>query len=107
MQKRRLLAAGTMAGLVGVVLIVVAMLPLRPGVTKRNFDRVEIGMTMVQVEEIFGGKGQRLPDTPYIGWAAGDLSGAIVTFRHGGVVAKDWVDNPETFLDKIRRWLRL
>ena len=51
MRKRWLLAAGTMAGLVGVVLVVLVMLPPddRPGVTKANFDRIKDGMTKPEV----------------------------------------------------------
>ena len=56
MRKRVILAAGTMAGLVGVVLVVVAMLPPSPGVTRANFDRIEKGMTRAQVEAILGQK---------------------------------------------------
>ena len=119
MRKRLLLAAGTMVGLVGVVLIVMAMLPRGPGVTKENFDRIEAGMTTAQVEELFGSKGERRAalaaflDSPpeerkyWVTWNAHDGSVVVVQFLGDCVDEKDWWESNESLLDKIRRWLRL
>ncbi len=49
---RWLLLGLLIACIVGVALVVLAWLP-RPGVNKENFDRIEIGMTRVEVEAIF------------------------------------------------------
>jgi hypothetical protein len=55
MGSKRWLSLGLLAlGIVAAVLIVLALLPPRPGVTKENFDRIEIGMTEAEVEAIFG-----------------------------------------------------
>ena len=109
MRKRLLVAAGTMAGLVGVVLVVVAMLMPRPGVTKADFERIQIGMTEAEVESIFGGKGQ--PgfghQSPWKYWTADNGSFAALIIDEDRVDLKLWFKSNETFSDKIRRWLRL
>jgi hypothetical protein len=56
MRKNRWLLLGLLlASIVGVVLLVLALLPPSPGVTKVNFDRIEVGMTRAEVEVILGG----------------------------------------------------
>ena len=50
MTKKRLLLIACLPLTVAVTLGVLAMLPPRPGVTKTNFGRMEIGMTRVEVE---------------------------------------------------------
>ena len=107
MRKRVILAAGTVAGFVGVALVVLAMLPPQPGVTKANFDRIEVGMTRVEVDDLFGGKEplERI-DQGWV-WAADDGSEAYVGFAGGGVAAKNWLDSNEPITKKIRRWLHL
>jgi hypothetical protein len=46
--------------LVAVCLIEIGtwMLPYRPGVTQRNFNRIAVGMTKAEVEEIFGNENE-------------------------------------------------
>jgi hypothetical protein len=54
-KRRRLMwSAAILAAIVTVVLGVLAMLPAQPGVTKANFDRIEIGMFSDEVELILG-----------------------------------------------------
>src|SRR5260370_20047910 len=53
-KKRRVVIALLVAGIIGVVIGVLALLPARQGVTKANFDRIEIGMTRPDVEAILG-----------------------------------------------------
>ena len=57
--KRSLLLIASLPLTIAVTLGVLAMLPAifppKPGVTKANFDRIEKGMTMTEVEAIFGG----------------------------------------------------
>ena len=111
MRKRWLLAAGTMAGLVGVVLVVLAMLPPGPGVTKANFDRIKIGMTKIEVEEIFGEKGIFVKvekgEAPCLFWNAGDRAEVWIRFSDDCVNGDMTWSADETFLDKIRSWLHL
>ena len=56
MTKTRKIVWLIVAVCVCVTLAFIATVP-NPGVTKENFDRIEIGMTRAEVEEIFGGKG--------------------------------------------------
>ena len=101
MRKRWLLATATMAGLVGVVLLVVAMLPPRPGVTKANFDRVEVGMTKTDVEAILGEppnhQGPPIPKVEQgqfrLAWkeARGDFLVSVTFNMQQEVVEKQWV----------------
>ena len=58
-KKRLLLIVGGMAAFVGLTLGVLALLPPKPGVTKENYDRIEVGMTRGEVEQIFGGPANR------------------------------------------------
>ena len=116
MRKRLLLAAGTMAGLVGVALVGVSMLPSGPGVTKANFDLIKDGMTSEEVEAVFGrppnhrqvfpGE-QILPTRSYDWWGRGDDALAEIVFDDDRVIGKIWQPSPESLLDRIRRWLRL
>lgn len=55
MRKRRLLAvAGVLSVVAWLALLVLALKPADPGVTKANFDRIKVGMSRAEVEEIFG-----------------------------------------------------
>ena len=56
-KKRLILIAALPLVIVAVTLGVLAMLPPGPGVTKANFDRIEKGMTLAQVELLLGGTG--------------------------------------------------
>ncbi|MSU78322.1 MAG: hypothetical protein EXS16_09515 [Gemmataceae bacterium] len=86
-----------------------SLLP-HPDVTKSNFDRIKTGMTRMEVEEVFGEKGTNVFDTArvqFVTWEANDGSRAEIEFVDDGAIPKRWVDNGETFLDRIRRWLGL
>jgi hypothetical protein len=111
MTKRRLLLLAALPLVIVVTLGVLAMLPpnTRPGVTKANFDRIEIGMTMAEVEEILGGKGKSFDedDKAFMYWDADDGSLATIRFVDNCVPDKTWYDSDETIPDKIRRWLHL
>jgi hypothetical protein len=56
-KKRWMVLVGLLAVGVCVTLTVLALLPPRPGVTQANFDRIEVGMTLEEVETILGGPG--------------------------------------------------
>jgi hypothetical protein len=76
-KRRALIAILTLT--IAVILGVLAMLPPRPGVTKANFDRIEKGMTLAEVEEIFGEKGFRVKgNAAEFFWYGDDLSLASV-----------------------------
>ena len=105
MTKGRLLLIGLFPLAVVVALGVIAMLPPSPGVTKANFDRIEMGMTKAQVEEIFGEKGVEI-DLGYTVWESHD-GRATILFCYDSVNGSGFQSNNGTILDKIRRCLHL
>jgi hypothetical protein len=119
-KKRRLLLIAAVPLTIAVILGVLAMLPPGSGVSKANIDRIEKGMTLAQVEEIFGEKrklmgnlGGSLPfapdarDDPLFQRDAAAGSSAIIEVVDDCVTRKLWLLSDETILDKIRRWLHL
>jgi hypothetical protein len=128
MTKKRLLLIAAVLLTIIVTLFVPALLPPSPGVTLTKFNRIERGMTVAEVEEIVGRKGEvvrafraglrlrwheeaeetQLGDATLNGdWAVDDRSFAIIEFFNGRVTNKRWVTSDETFLAKLRRWLHL
>lgn len=119
MTKKRLILIAALPLAIVVTFGILAMLPPRPGVTKANFDRIQHGMTKMEVEEIFGGKNtgiwadpkkQQVWDVVIGGqsfWKADDGSEAYIDFVHDGVTEKTWEPSTETLFHKIRRWLHL
>jgi hypothetical protein len=111
MMKKRLLLIAVLSLAVAVTVLVMlpAMLPPRPGITKANFDRIQDGMTLAEVEAIFGGK--KVFYGPFSGpfdvWVADDGSLARIYFSDECVENVYWDDSEESTLDKIRRWLHL
>ena len=106
MTKKRMALLAVLPFTVAVIIGVLAMLPPRPGITKANFDRIQDGMTLAEVERIFGPR-TRDRDPVHI-WIADDESSfAVVGFADGAVDSKIWEDSEETFPDKIRRWFHL
>ena len=114
MKKRYLTVVGLLTAVVCVILTVLAMLPLRPGVTKANFDRLEIGMTLPEVEAILGiDRGSRpiltdimLPIGHEIEEWGGDEGFANIIFdERKRMVRKDWESAPLPFLERISRRL--
>jgi hypothetical protein len=116
MTRRRLLLIASLPLAVVVVFGVLAMLPARPGVTKANFDRIEVGMATTDVENLFGvagdaiafGNPPRPRDQAYsLYWFANDGSVAWVRFADDRTTDKKWEQSRETTIGRIRRWLRL
>jgi hypothetical protein len=101
MTRKRWLLLGLLSlGIVAAVLTVLALLPPRPGVTKANFDRVEIGMNRAQVEAIFDGPAD--PEYPEE-WENEAFDIAKIGFdKEGRVKSKDWDAWPDerTLLQK-------
>jgi hypothetical protein len=106
----------------GVLAMLPAMLPPIPGVTKANFDRIEVGMTKTEVQAILGSDSQPAPfmfgGTSTMvaalstcnaeAWCRDDGAWARIIFDNADVViSKDWIDSSENTLETIRRWLHL
>jgi hypothetical protein len=114
MKRRYLTVAGILAVCICLTLGVLAIMPPRPGVTKANFDRIEEGMTLPEVEAILGSdRGSRgivtevfLPIGHEIEEWGGDEGFANIVFdERRRVIRKDWNDAPLPLLQRIRRWL--
>jgi hypothetical protein len=114
MKRRYYAIAGLFPACFCVILALFAILPPRPGVTKANFDRIEVGMTLPEVEAILGtDRGSRpivtdimLPIGHEIEEWGGDEGFANIVFdEHKRMVSKDWVSAPLSFLDRIRQRL--
>jgi hypothetical protein len=111
--KKRLVRFALAAALcIGVVLVVLALMP-RSQVTRANYDRITVGMTLAEVEELFGQKGgvfhgfaNKRATTYY--WQADDGALALIDFDDNERVAElaQWSDSTETIGDKLRRWTR-
>jgi len=109
-RRRYLISAAVLAACVCIALGVLAMLPAQSGVTKENFDRIEKGMALKEVEENLGKR--PIPPSPFdhektIVWFAHDGSAAWITFENDAVDDFLWVQSPESIPDKLRRWLHL
>jgi hypothetical protein len=91
---------------------VLALLPPHTGVTKEKFDRIEIGMTVAEVETILGGTGlpfhgsDRMHLETFV-WPDDDGSLAFIDVSDNLVTNKKWQPSNETILDKLRRWLHI
>jgi hypothetical protein len=114
MKKRYLTVAGLVTACFCVILAVLALLPPGPRVTKTNFDRIEIGMTLSEVEAILGtDRGSRPIDTDImlpIGheieeWGGDEGFANIIFDERKRMVRKDWVSAPLSLLDRIRHRL--
>jgi hypothetical protein len=110
-RKRCLIVAGLLVALIcagsTVTLLIPSMPSNQPGVTKANFDRIEEGMTLQEVEQIFGRPGTY---TWSCYWWQADGARVFVEFDYNGASAGRktwWEDSTEPILDKLRRWLHL
>ena len=97
---------------------VLALLPAGSGVTKKNFDRIEKGMTLAEVEGIFGKPSSAMvvagadielvnlfPKYHY--WLRDDGAEAWIGFSDFVVSDMEWRESNETNLERIRRWLHM
>ena len=91
-----------------------------PGVTRANFNRIETGMTLDEVEEILGGP--PCFDAPngrsWIGlalmcvtrhysrevWGGNDGAVTVEFNAQWRVAEKSWTESPDSFFGKLRRW---
>jgi hypothetical protein len=120
-KRRYLISAGILAACVCIALGVLALLPQRPGVTKANFDRTATRMTKIEISKLLGPpsdlspngtcwselhNGKLAPGHERVVWG-GDDGAAVFVFDEGErVVYQTWVENQQTFTDRLRRWLR-
>jgi len=112
-KRRYLISATVLAACVCIVIGVLAMLPPRPGVTKANFDRIQLGMIKVTVQEILG-EGRTVHEfkSPegfelVLRWTGDEPIFVTVYFLDDVVVRKQCAFSPETIPNKLRRWLHL
>jgi hypothetical protein len=108
--KRRLFLIASLPLAIAFLFGVLAMLPEGPGVTKANFDKVEKGMTLAEVEQIFGKAGLPKPIDEFLEvvWQDNKKGNeAIVTFEDGRVDSMFWHSSDGFFFRKLLRWLRL
>jgi hypothetical protein len=115
MKRRCLIATGLLA-ICGIVAITVPMmLPPRPGVTKANCDRISKGMTRTEVEQVLGPQHDRFAamiasssgTMSFEQWVGADRAAIHVTFHDDRAHEISWQESPETFGEKIRRWLHM
>ncbi len=108
MKAKRLLLLASLPLTVAAILGVVVMLTPRPGVTKANYDRIEIGMKQSEVEAILG-----KPTVDSFGYGWSDWNGpsggawACILFREDIVIQKGWRGpwETESLPAKILRWI--
>jgi hypothetical protein len=90
----------------------------RPGVTEANFRRVREGMTLAEVQGIFGGPGKLSPFSPNLSvccWWAGHSGEVYVTMRRDSkdgplrvqsVLGWPFSDTPDPCpFSRLRAWL--
>src|ERR1700722_81031 len=86
-----IIAIATIAACIGLAFVIPALRPWRPGVTKENFDRIEIGMTYDEAVAILGPPTYR---EPY--WVKSNIASArIFLDRNDRIVAKFWFERPD------------
>jgi hypothetical protein len=124
MMARRCIFAFVCAGLVGMLAVCIWLLcPPPSAITKENGDRIQLGMTLQEVEAILAGPprdetcgrviviydGSRNESPVRCQWIGADLA-VCVEFENGQV---SWIERgivflrDETMLQVIRRYLRL
>jgi hypothetical protein len=100
-----LLSGGIFVACCCIALAVLASLPPCPGITKANFDRIQMGMALSKVEEVFGQPAQGvnyffMSDARI--WS-GDDGYADVSFTLGKVSEKSWHDSDDSVFERFRR----
>ena len=91
------LRGGLRTILVGLLIFVpINLVAAQSGVTKRNFDRVQIGMNQETVEKILGRPNAYLLacEPGFLGWNEddGDSTAKVVLGPDGHVVRKEWLE---------------
>jgi len=91
-----IIALATIAGCIGLAFLIPALRPWRPGVTKENFDRIEIGMTYDEVEAILGPRAIAFPGLDMVWFDDHAADEAYIRFDENNCVKrKDWDEWPD------------
>jgi hypothetical protein len=108
-RRRILLSVAAVAACLGLAWAVVAMLSPRLGVTQANFNRIEFGMTLAEVEAILG----KPPDffsgplsnggTVHMWTLPSGSKGTVMLSKGERVFAKLWPEADETIFRRIHR----
>ena len=112
--KKRLLLIASLPLSIVVIIGVLAMLPPRSGVTRDNFDKIEKGMTLADVTEIFGEKsitvvtfGNAANPGALESWQGPHGTIVEVYLSNDKVYEMRWMHSTGNVFDKINRWLHL
>jgi hypothetical protein len=95
-----------------VVVGAVSLYP-KPDEMKIAFDRVQVGMFVAEVEDIFGKNMLLQRDSgidrgiayDYLWRTNNNGDTALIEFQIGSVRGKEWIDSPNSLTARIRRWL--
>jgi hypothetical protein len=111
MTKKRLLLLASLPLTIAVTLGVLAMLPPpRAGFVKANYVRIQEGMTLAEVEEIFGKKATSWRNDSHALWIDDEGYAGILFIdnRVSDHYCQDYGNNCNpTLFQNIRRWLHL
>jgi hypothetical protein len=111
--RRRVRLIAVAATLIAAAAVSIVLLADRSKVTRANYDRVAVGMSLTEVEALFGEPGR--PFHGYPGrnsiayyWENDNGSFAIVFFDEDKKVLERarWEDSTQTVFDRIRRLIR-
>ncbi len=104
-------------GLLGLLAVLGAMatqwlVSLAPGITRANYQRIQVGMSLPAVENLLGGEGAEPSNEPRARiWSENGIAVLVTLDESGHVATKSWNDlsvlvniRQESFWDKLRRW---
>jgi hypothetical protein len=111
-KKRLIIVVGLTVAVASAGLVVALMLPGpndRVGITKANFDRIEVGTTPLDVERLFGEPCDKGPQPELPGrwcghwqiWKSPDAE-VFVHWADGRVISKYWDPRDSTFVERMR-----
>ena len=105
--RKRLILATVGVTVIACMLGSLSMLyPSPAGITNANLCRIEKGMTLFDVEQIFGERGIQL-DGGKVFWKAEDEFAVIVLFKDDRVHETYWNDSKQTTVGKLLVYLHL
>jgi hypothetical protein len=100
-KRRYLVCAGFLVVCACLALGIYSLVPMQ-GITKRNFDRIEKGMTMEEVKAILG-EPRDGDDKGFI-WRRADGTHVFVMLKDGKVDDKEFLPSQESLANTLRRW---
>lgn len=110
--RRLLLSASALVAVAVAGVVVMAMLPPRPGITRMNIDRIQVGMAKDRVEAILGSPGNHLHGMG-IGewrlWRNPPRASVAICFDEKDCVTEiargEFHPDQLTFMDRLWKWL--